>query len=74
MNKTVTIIGAGLAGCEAAWILSQQGISPARIFPITEYTTFLRKRKRGSVSYPIQEKDSPFSFVLSCFCFAKKLQ
>ncbi|MBC8584381.1 methylenetetrahydrofolate--tRNA-(uracil(54)-C(5))-methyltransferase (FADH(2)-oxidizing) TrmFO [Youxingia wuxianensis] len=27
MNKTVTIIGAGLAGCEAAWILSQQGIS-----------------------------------------------
>ena len=27
MNKTVTIIGAGLAGCEAAWMLSQQGIS-----------------------------------------------
>ena len=26
MNKTVTIVGAGLAGCEAAWQLAQRGI------------------------------------------------
>lgn len=27
MNKTVTVVGAGLAGCEAAWQLAKRGIS-----------------------------------------------
>ncbi len=27
MNKTVTVVGAGLAGCEAAWQLAERGIS-----------------------------------------------
>ena len=27
MNNTVTVIGAGLAGCEAAWQLAERGIS-----------------------------------------------
>ena len=52
--------------------LSRQGISPARIFPITEYTTFLRKRKRGSVSYPIQEKGSPLFFLFSLVSASQK--
>ncbi|MBQ1256010.1 MAG: FAD-dependent oxidoreductase, partial [Clostridia bacterium] len=27
MNKCVTVVGAGLAGCEAAWQLAERGIS-----------------------------------------------
>ena len=27
MNNTVTVVGAGLAGCEAAWQLAQRGVS-----------------------------------------------
>ena len=27
MNKTVTVVGAGLAGCEAAWQLAERGIN-----------------------------------------------
>ena len=27
MSEMVTVVGAGLAGCEAAWQLAQRGIS-----------------------------------------------
>ena len=30
MNNTVTIVGAGLAGCEAAWQLARRGV-PVRL-------------------------------------------
>ena len=31
MNSPITVIGAGLAGCESAWQLAQRGI-PIRLF------------------------------------------
>ena len=47
MKNNVTVIGAGLAGCEAAWQLAERGISvtliemkPVKFTPAHHYTGF----------------------------------